>query len=160
MLQAGFLRLHQHNDNRNEFWKSLPLSYAFQVEQVCLVALVRIHSLGLSGRTYRAGLNDRGSDRVTPCRCRCINTWPAGDNGNESCCCRSEPDWSMTMDVIFSSLHHCHRFRGGVGGVAAMTIRVSVFATIVEAQHTGFSRSDRSDNDSDRDHSLPLSLGG
>ena len=57
----------------------------------------------------------------------------------------------MTMDVIFSSLHHCHRFRGGVGGVAAMTIRVSVFTTIVEAKHTGFSRSDRSDNDSDRD---------
>ena len=25
-------------------------------------------------------MNDRGSDRVTPCRCRCMNTWPVGDN--------------------------------------------------------------------------------
>jgi len=54
MIQTKFLLLHQHNDNGNEFCWSLPLSYAFQVNQAFQVAMVRIHSpyclLVLEGR--------------------------------------------------------------------------------------------------------------
>ena len=67
----------------------------------------------------------------------------------------------MTMDVIFSSLYHCHRlgtFQWGRSGDDESS--ECGITTIVEAQLAGCSHTERCDNDSDLDHSLPLSPGG